>query len=104
MQMGDVVMQESLRADAALGTGGKVCTTAGTAEAIGSVTNIRQVMIQSKRANTGQIYIGPSTVANDGSNGIYLDKGDAAIFNCTSLSELYLNSTVNGEGVTYLYW
>jgi len=104
MQTGTIVTTEGPRYSATLNTGSKIVTTAGTAEPLGTATNVREVLIQAKRNNTGQIYIGPVGVHNDNSDGICLDKTDYVKFYCSSLSEIYVNSTVNGEGVTYLYW
>ena len=88
-----------------LGTGSKTVNSAGTAEPLAAaVTGITQVLVQAKKTNSGTIYVGPASVANDNSNGFYLDKGDGVAFDCTNLAEIYINSTVNGEGVTYLCW
>ena len=104
MQTGTVVTTECARADALLKTGEAHTITAGTAVVLGSTNNVREVLIQAKFANTGLVYIGPTTVANDGSNGIYLATGDSLKLYCTSLTEIYVNSTISGEGVEYLCW
>jgi hypothetical protein len=104
MQTGTVVTTECARADAQLNTGEAHTVTAGTAVVLGSTTNVREVLIQAKFGNTGMVYIGPANVKNDGSNGIYLATGDSLKLYCTSLAEIYVNSTVNGEGVEYLCW
>lgn len=104
-QLGTVVYNEGLRVEASLKTSGKNVTTAGTAVSlVAATTPCREVLIQAKRTNTGVIFIGPSSVLNNYTNGVYLEKGDSVRFFCTDLLELYVNSTVNGEGVTYLYW
>jgi hypothetical protein len=104
MQTADLVTSMGPSADSVLQTGAANVTTAGTAVAVGTLTNIRQVLIQAKKTNSGTIYVGPASVANDNSNGFYLDKGDGIIFSCTTLAEIFINSTVNLEGVTYLCW
>lgn len=85
-------------------TGVKNVTVAGTAVALGTAKNVREILIQAKRTNTGRIYIGPSTVLTNDTNGIYLDKGDSFRLFHTDMTQIYINSTVNGEGVTYLAW
>lgn len=86
-------------------TGQKNVTTAGTRVAlVSSATPTIQVLIQAKRTNTGRIYVGGSTVTNDDTTGIYLNAGDGIVIETTDVSKLYINSTVNGEGVTFVYW
>lgn len=104
MQTGTIMTSEGPRYSATLKTGVLNVTTAGTALVLGAATDVREVLIQAKRTNTGQIYVGPSTVANNNTNGIFLEKGQFIKFYCTSLADVYINSTLNGEGVTYLYW
>jgi hypothetical protein len=104
MQTGTIVTSEGPRIEATLKTGAMNVTTAGTAVSLGAITGIREVIIQAKRTNGGIIFVGPSTVLNNDTNGIYLSKGEALHLYCTSLAEVFINSTVNGEGVTFLYW
>lgn len=104
MLTGTIVTTEGPRAEATIKTGAMNVTTAGTAVSLGAITGIREVIIQAKRTNGGIIYVGPSTVHNNDTDGIYLSKGEALHLYCTTLSDVYINSTVNGEGVTFLYW
>lgn len=104
MQTGTIVTTEGPKASSLLKTGQKAVTTAGTAVVLGTTTDIREVLIQAKVTNSGYIFVGPSTVANNHTNGMCLTKGEAAHFYCTTLADIYINSTVNGEGVTYLCW
>ena len=104
MQTGTVVNPVLPIDTSSLKTGTKVVTTAGTAVALGTETGMHELLIQAKRTNAGIIFVGPSTVLNNDTNGIYLSKGEALHLYCNSLAEIYINSTVNGEGVTFLYW
>ena len=75
-------------------------TTAGTAVALGSSTTIKSVVVKAKYANTGTIYIGDASVSS--SNGIELQAGDAIGIDIDDLSTVYIDASVNGEGVNYL--
>lgn len=93
-----------------LRNGSKATVTAGTRVALtASKTLVRGLRITAKPANTGLIYLGDSAVA--ASNGYLLDAGDTAdlagmaggedaVFD---LSKLYIDSSVNAEGVTFAY-
>ena len=85
------------------GIGAKNVTTAGTAVALAAATPCTSVLIQAKRSNGGRIYVGGSTIANDDTGGVFLETGDVMSIDTTDLSNIYLNSTVSGEGVTYIY-
>lgn len=85
----------------AVGNGKKTVTTAGTRVALASSTTCKSVTIKSLSTNTGIIYVGDSTVTS--TNGFQLYSGDAVSFDISNLSTIYLDSSVNGEGVTYLY-
>lgn len=91
--------------DETLKTGKKTVTTAGTQVClVSSSTPCYEVLIQALRTTGGRIYIGGSTVANDDSNGVYLTAGQSIQITAQNLTQIYINSTVNGEGVTYIYW
>lgn len=94
-----------------LNTGQRNVTTAGTAVAlVASSTPCIEVLIQAKRTNTGRIYIGGSGVLNNDTNGVVLqpvaDPGQplSIQLSAQNLNQIYINSTVNGDGVTYIYW
>lgn len=89
----------------------KTVTTAGTAVALGASTvKCHEVQIQPKQSNTGKIFVGGSTITNTGSNGFVFDvpvagtTPPAVSWSITNLGQLYINSTVNGEGVNINYW
>jgi hypothetical protein len=86
------------------GIGAKVTVTAGTAIALSSTAlPMSWVIIQAKRANTGRIYIGGSTILNTDTGGIYLLASETVKLDFTDGSKIYINSTVDAEGVTYVY-
>lgn len=90
--------------DESLKMGHKTVAAAGTAEAIASSTACRSVLIQARGTNTQSVYIGTSAVPNTGVDGWELPPYGSIGFDCTNLSEIYVNSVVNGEGVNFLYW
>jgi len=78
----------------------KAVTTAGTAEALGSSTAILAIAIKALRANTGNIYVGDASV--DSTNGHVLSHSETVTLAFDNLADLYIDSDVNGEGVSYL--
>lgn len=87
-----------------VGSGSQTVTTAGTRVQLSSISvPCKNVTIQSKFANTGNMYLGDSTVSS--SNGLVLYPGSATSFRVTpnNLNLLYIDSAVNGEGVDYFY-
>ncbi|MBI4330423.1 MAG: hypothetical protein HY673_03975 [Chloroflexi bacterium] len=89
-----------------LNDGRKTVAAAGTAEALAaSSTPCKHVLIIAETDNTGKIVVGASTVvaALATRRGIPLDPGDAAIIESDNLTDVYIDSEVNGDGVTYAY-
>lgn len=97
--------------------GTKTVTTAGTrvplVAAASSATPFSSLIIQAKHGNTGYIYVGDSTVsstlgieigipvASSTPPSLEISSGDE--LNISDLSEVYIDSSINGEGVNYLY-
>lgn len=76
-------------------------TTAGTRVALASSQAITSgVTIKALAANTGIIYVGNSSVAS--TNGYQLSAGDSVFLEIANLNTVNIDSSVNGEGVTYL--
>jgi hypothetical protein len=75
-------------------SGVKTVTAAGTAEALGS----------GQLGNAGYIYVGNDGAGDVAStNGLELAAGDVAIFDHVSnLSAIMVDSSVNGEGVSWI--
>jgi len=84
----------------------KTVTTAGTRVAlVASSTPARQVFITALSGNTGVICVGGSTVVASLATrtGVPLDAGDVLAIDVANLATIYIDSTVNGEGVSFLY-
>jgi hypothetical protein len=75
-------------------------TTAGTAVQFPNIP-CRKVLIIARRANTGSIYIGGSTVTSS-VYGAELLARDSLQLEVSNTNLLYINSSVNGEGVSYI--
>jgi hypothetical protein len=85
-------------------SGQKTVTTAGTAVVMGSARIEGPMMIKALDTNTGVVAVG-SDGAGDVtvSNGLRLAAGESVVFAWVgSLAELWLDSAVNGEGVSWI--
>lgn len=92
---------------ATIGDGRKTVTTAGTrVTLVASSTPCKKVDITSELDNTGVIVVGGSTVVASLSTrrGTPLLPGDTHSLEIDDLQDVYLDSTVNGEGVTFTYF
>lgn len=89
-----------------IGHGVKTVTTAGTDVALASSTACKKVDIQAQTDNTGVIAIGGAgvdvTVATG--TGILLEAGDTYSLEIDNLADIYIDSTVNGDGVRFTYY
>lgn len=84
----------------------KVVTTAATAVAlVGSSTRANWIIITAETDNTGIIVIGGSTVvaALATRRGIPLSSGESVVLMIDDVADVYEDSTVNGDGVTFTY-
>lgn len=90
-----------------IGDGLKLVTTAGTAEKLtASVTSCKAVLVQAKYSNTGDVAVGAATVVAASGvtrRGTILKPGAALPIAIDDVSKVYVDVTVNGEGVTYAY-
>lgn len=75
-------------------------TTAGTRVALASSQAVQSVTIKALTTNTGIIYVGNSSVSS--TNGFQLSAGDSVSMDIANLNTVNIDSSVNGEGVTYL--
>lgn len=75
-------------------------TTAGTRVTLAASQAIKSVTIKALAANTGTIFVGNTTVAS--TNGLALAAGEAISMDIANLNTVNIDSSVNGEGVTYL--
>ena len=89
-----------------IGHGVKTVTTAGTDEALAGSTACKRVTIQAQTDNTGWIAVGTSGVdaTESTGTGVLLGAGDAFELEIDNLADVYIDSTVNGEGVRYTYF
>lgn len=89
----------------ALGHGVTTVTTAGTDVALAGSTACKWVIVQSQTDNTGLIAVGASGVdATEATGtGIILYPGDSIFLSIDNLASVFVDSTVNGEGVRYTY-
>lgn len=75
-------------------------TTAGTRVQLPSQT-CRQVLIIAKDSNTGSIFIGGSDVSSI-VYGVKLSANGSIILPVSNLNLIYIDSSVNGEGISYI--
>lgn len=89
-----------------IGHGNKTVTTAGTDVALASSTTCKSVAIQAFSTNTGVIAVGASGVdANVATGtGVALSAGETYLFDIDNLADVFIDSTVSGEGVRYTYF
>jgi len=74
-------------------------TTAGTRVQLPTLS-CSKVTIIAKRANTGYIYVGMNTVSST-VYAVELSAKDSMDFGVNNLNELWIDSSVNGEGISY---
>lgn len=98
--IGDVDVA-SVSLPAAIYHGQKVVATAGTEVALATTQAILSgVTIKALHANTGYIYVGKNPVTNG--TGFVLDAGEQIFVEVADLATVYIDSSVNGEGVSYI--
>jgi len=86
------------------GDGRKIVTTAATREALSATSvPITEVIITAETDNTGVIVVGVNTVVAllATRQGTPLLAGESCVISEDNLTEIYLDSTVSGDGVTY---
>lgn len=88
----------------------KAITTSGTPEALSaSALRVVAFSVQSKTGNTGTVHIGDSTVDNSTKPGMLLTEAQLIAFPPKQgfyydLADVYVDVSVNGEGVDVTYW
>lgn len=81
--------------------GQKTVTTAGTEVALAaSQALLSGVRIKALAANTGIIYVGANPVTS--TTGFALAAGEEVFVEVANLATVYIDSSVNGEGVSYI--
>lgn len=81
-------------------TGRKVVTTSGIKVQL-SGSSCVSVTIKALSANTGFIYVGGTNLTT--SNGLELAAGESVSLSIDHTEKLYIDASVNGDGVSYLY-
>jgi hypothetical protein len=85
-----------------LRTGRQTVATAGTRIQLKTVdVFVRYVVIAGLSANSGLIYVGDSGVSS--SNGYELFAGGSIAIPIDNLNKVYIDSSVNGDGVCFYY-
>lgn len=80
--------------------GKKTVTTAGTRVVLAASQAVKSVTIKALSTNTGFIYVGDTSVAS--TNGLQLEAGETISLDIANLNTVNLDSSVNGEGCTYI--
>jgi len=80
--------------------GQKNVTTTATSVALATSTSCKWVIVKAKSTNTGNIYVGNSTV--NSANGYILTAGEPIGLDINNLITVYIDSSVNGEGVSFI--
>lgn len=81
--------------------GQKTVASAGTEVALATSTALTSgVRIKAMHANTGWIYVGANPVTS--STGFVLDAGEEVFLEVANLATVYIDASVNGEGVSYI--
>ncbi len=80
--------------------GKKLTVTAGTRVTLSTTQAIKSVVVTALSTNTGIIYVGNATVAS--TNGLQLIAGQSVGMDIADLATVNIDSSVSGEGVTYL--
>ncbi len=81
--------------------GQKTVAATGTAEALaGATTLLSVVSIKALISNTGNIFVGNSGV--DSTNGYVLAQGESVVLSVADLATVFIDSAVNGDGVSFL--
>ena len=89
-----------------IGDGRQVVTTAGTRVQLSTTSvRVKSVAVTAETDNTGVITVGGSTVvaALATRRGTPLAAGATISLDINDLAKVYLDTTVNGDGVTYSY-
>lgn len=95
-------MREAVNPALNIVDGVKTVTTAGTrVQVTATITPILWITVQALSTNTGTIFVGGSTI--DSTRGVHLTAGEAYDIRVRDLSAVWLDSSVNGEKLTYLY-
>lgn len=84
----------------------KTVTTAGTRVTLAASTACKRVDVQALATNTDVVCVGGTTVvaASGSRTGMALNPGDVYSIEISNLNSVNLDSVVNGEGVSFVYY
>jgi hypothetical protein len=85
-----------------LAEGKKTVTTAGTRVQMTASSGAGSVVVQALLTNTGNICVGGKSVLAATPTGPMLEAGESIGIDILDLGLIWIDSTVNGEGVTFL--
>lgn len=97
---GTFAVQTTPTAPTTVYNGKKTVTTAGTRVTLAASQAVKSVVIKALSTNTGFIYVGDGSVAS--TTGLQLQAGETVSLDIANLATVNLDSSVNGEGVTYI--
>jgi hypothetical protein len=103
-ESGAILSLGSTKQVTSITSGRKVVSSAGTAEPlVAASTSCKKVDIQAETDNTGVIAVGDSAVIASAATrtGVALAKGQFYSIEIDDAAKIYLDTTVNGDGVTY---
>lgn len=88
-----------------LGNGRKIVAEKEKPEVLAATTGCIWVTIEAETDNTGEIIVGGKGVVGKLAErtGRTLDKGESITLEVGDLAQVWLDATVNGDGVTYVY-
>lgn len=84
-----------------IGNGQKTVALAGTAEVLAASTTCKSITIKALVGNSGDVYVGSSSVTS--ANGFVLAAGDTVSLDIDNLADIYLDTSSDGDGVSYIY-
>lgn len=87
-----------------LQNGRKTVASAGTAVVLGSSEGVTAVIVTALKGNTGIIAVGgKGVIASESTRtGAALAAGVPVTIACDDVADVWIDATVNGEGVTWL--
>ena len=88
------------------GDGVTTVSSAGSDVVLAGSTSCKRIEIQAQTDNTGVIAVGATGVdaTESTGTGIILYPGDVMTIETDNLADIYIDATVNGDGVRYLYF
>ncbi len=101
VQLRAAAVPVSVSPPATLVHGQKTVATAGAHEALATTQALTTgVRIKALHGNTGYVYVGDDAVA--AATGFVLDAGEEVFLEIADLATVFLDVSVNGEGVSYI--